>query len=45
MDGNGLDDRDPINSLGYVDLNLNGIDDRNITLFGSHTGKSNMSLI
>ena len=39
MDGNGLDDRDPINSLGYVDLNLNGIDDRNITLFGSHTGK------
>lgn len=30
LDGNGLDDRDPINSLGYIDLNLNGIDDRSV---------------
>ena len=30
LDGNGLDDRDPINSLGFVDLNMNGVDDRYI---------------
>lgn len=28
LDGNGIDDRDPINSMGFVDLNVNGIDDR-----------------
>ena len=35
LDGNGIDDRDPINSLGYIDLNLNGIDDRAIISFGN----------
>jgi len=34
LDGNGLDDRDPINSLGFVDLNVNGVDDRYIHLPG-----------
>lgn len=29
-DGNGIDDRDPINSLGCYDLNYDGIDDRSI---------------
>ena len=28
LDGNGIDDRDPINSLNVIDLNTNGIDDR-----------------
>lgn len=27
-DGNGIDDRDPVNSCGYIDLNFNGRDDR-----------------
>lgn len=27
-DGNGIDDRDPINGCGYIDLNCNGFDDR-----------------
>jgi len=27
-DGNGIDDRDPINGCGYIDLNYNGFDDR-----------------
>lgn len=27
-DGDGIDDRDPINGCGYVDLNYNGFDDR-----------------
>ena len=30
LDGNGLDDRDPINSLGFIDLNMNGMDDRSV---------------
>lgn len=28
LDGNGIDDRDPINSMGFVDLNYDGVDDR-----------------
>ena len=28
LDGNGIDDRDPINSMNVIDLNTNGIDDR-----------------
>lgn len=28
FDGNGIDDRDPINSMNVVDLNTNGTDDR-----------------
>ena len=27
-DGDGIDDRDPINGCGYLDLNCNGFDDR-----------------
>lgn len=27
-DGNGIDDRDPVNACGYIDLNFNGRDDR-----------------
>ncbi len=27
-DGDGIDDRDPINGCGYIDLNCNGFDDR-----------------
>lgn len=27
-DGNGIDDRDPVNVCGYIDLNFNGRDDR-----------------
>lgn len=27
-DGDGIDDRDPINGCGYLDLNYNGFDDR-----------------
>lgn len=27
-DGDGIDDRDPINGCGYIDLNYNGFDDR-----------------
>lgn len=32
-DGNGIDDRDPINGMGFIDLNHNGIDDRQVMLF------------
>lgn len=27
-DGDGIDDRDPINGCGYIDMNYNGFDDR-----------------
>lgn len=32
-DGDGIDDRDPINGCGYLDLNCNGFDDRFETAF------------
>ncbi len=31
-DGNGIDDRDPINGMGFIDLNHNGIDDRQVLM-------------
>lgn len=40
LDGNGIDDRDPINSLGFIDLNLNGIDDRNVTWWGQESDEN-----
>lgn len=27
-DGNGIDDRDPVNNCGYIDINCNALDDR-----------------
>ncbi len=40
-DGNGIDDRDPINGMGFIDLNHNGIDDRQaLTMVPSYTDGS-----
>lgn len=34
-DGNGIDDRDPVNNCGYIDINCNALDDRfEIALLG-----------
>lgn len=37
LDGNGIDDRDPINTLDVIDLNTNGIDDRNMDYYNQET--------
>lgn len=44
FDGNGIDDRDPVNSLGFIDLNLNGIDDRDTSVGGMYTGKTDLEI-
>ena len=35
-DGNGIDDRDPINGMGFIDLNYNGVDDRQVIMGEYH---------
>lgn len=43
MDGDGIDDRDPINGCGYLDLNYNGMDDRFEMAIVNATAQENMS--
>lgn len=41
-DGDGIDDRDPINGCGYLDLNCNGLDDRFEMVIVKVTAQENM---